>query len=144
MKSTYTRLVGAIAAAAASGAAGFYLWPATHSKSVVTDRNAAAEVRTQVIHRTVHVVRHPKAKASTAQPVALNSNATSTGGARSTTNPAKAGTTSGGVQPLVRTGTSATGTTSTSGSTPITTSSSPTGSESESGDDGGSGAGGDD
>lgn len=154
MQSTHTRLAGSIAAAVASAAAGFYLWPATHSASTsVADRNAATEVRTQVIHRTVHVVRHQKAKPGAAQPVELKTHTAAATGTRSGTHAAstpvhtgssQVGTSSNGVHPLVSTRTSATGTSSTSGSAPVRTSSSPSGSGSEVGDDGGESDGGGD
>lgn len=146
MKSTYTRLAGAIAAALASGAAGFYVWPATHSATTLADRNAAMEVRTQVIHRTVHVTHHTRTKSAATQAVALSTGSTGKKGTHAGSTSAKTSSSvaaagSSGVHALVTTRTSATGSSTTSGSAPVTTSTSPVGSG---GDDGGSDGGGDD
>ncbi len=58
MSRTTTRFIGAAAALLAAGLAGFSLRAQPHTLTTVAARNPAAEVRTQVIRRTVHIVRH--------------------------------------------------------------------------------------
>ena len=58
MRTRQTRLAGAAAAVVAAGLAGYSLRPVGHPASTLASRNPAAEIRTQVIRRTVHVVHH--------------------------------------------------------------------------------------
>jgi hypothetical protein len=62
MPMTQTRAVGAVAALLAAGLAGFSLRTAPSSTTTVAARNPAADIRTEVIRRTIHVVRreHPR------------------------------------------------------------------------------------
>ena len=60
MPKTQTRLVGAVAALLAAGLAGFSLRSSPNSPTAVAARNPAPDVRTQVIRRTVHIVRHQR------------------------------------------------------------------------------------
>ena len=60
MPKTQTRLVGAVAALLAAGLAGFSLRSSPNSPTAVSARNPAPDVRTQVIRRTVHIVRHQR------------------------------------------------------------------------------------
>lgn len=56
----HTRLAGAAAAVLAAGLAGYSLRPSNQSANLVAARNPAAEVRTQVIRRTIHIVKHER------------------------------------------------------------------------------------
>jgi hypothetical protein len=59
MRRKYSRLVAIVTAALAGGLAAFALRPATGtSTATLAARNPAIEVRTQVIRRTIHVIRH--------------------------------------------------------------------------------------
>jgi hypothetical protein len=59
MQRRHSRAAAAVAALAAGGLATYSLWPSQNSTvATLAARNPAAEVRTQVIHRTIHVVRH--------------------------------------------------------------------------------------
>ena len=59
MGRTQTRIIGAVAALLAAGLAGFSLRSQQqHTVTTVAARNPAADVRTQVIRRTIHIVRH--------------------------------------------------------------------------------------
>jgi hypothetical protein len=60
-----TRIIGAAAALLAAGMAGFSLRPGEQPATVAA-RNPAADVRTEVIRRTVHIVRHTHARHATA------------------------------------------------------------------------------
>lgn len=61
MRRTHTRIAGAIAALLAAAVAGFSLRPTPKATTVLAAR--PAEVKTQVIHRTIHIVRHKHAPA---------------------------------------------------------------------------------
>lgn len=59
MKKSHSRVLAAATALAAGGLAAFALKPApTPSSQALASRNPAAEVRTQVIRRTIHIKRH--------------------------------------------------------------------------------------
>jgi hypothetical protein len=61
MHATNARVAAAIAALAAGGVSAFALTrPSTHQATQAASRQAAVEVRTQVIRRTIHVVRHER------------------------------------------------------------------------------------
>lgn len=60
MRTKQTRLAGAVAAIIAAGLAGFSLRPASTSPTVIAARNPAVEVRTVVIRKTIHIVRHER------------------------------------------------------------------------------------
>lgn len=68
MRRTHTRIAGAIAALVAAAVAGFTLRPAPKPTVVLAAR--PAEIRTQVIHRTIHIVRHKHAKVHHLRPAA--------------------------------------------------------------------------
>jgi hypothetical protein len=57
MRKTHGRILGSLAAVLAAGLAGFSLRPAPRPVTTVASRNPA-EVRTQVIRKTIHIVRH--------------------------------------------------------------------------------------
>jgi len=57
MRKTHGRILGSLAAVLAAGLAGFSLRPSPHPVTTVASRNPA-EVRTQVIRKTIHIVRH--------------------------------------------------------------------------------------
>jgi hypothetical protein len=61
MSKAHSRLAAALAAALAAGLVGFSLRPS--SAAPVASRNPAVEVRTQVIRRTIHIVRHERPRA---------------------------------------------------------------------------------
>jgi hypothetical protein len=64
MRTRHSRIAAAVLAVAAGGLAAFALRPAAgNSTGTVAARNPAVEVRTQVIRRTVHVIRHEPAAA---------------------------------------------------------------------------------
>jgi hypothetical protein len=59
MRRRHSRIAAIVLAAAAGGLAAFALKPAAGtSTATLAARNPAVEVRTQVIRRTVHVIRH--------------------------------------------------------------------------------------
>jgi hypothetical protein len=59
MRRKYSRIVAITLAAVAGGLAAFALRPAAGtSTAMLAARNPAVEVRTQVIRRTIHVIRH--------------------------------------------------------------------------------------
>ena len=59
MLNKHTRLAGGGAAVAAAGLAGYSLRPSGGpQRRAVAARNPAAEVRTEVIRRTIHIVKH--------------------------------------------------------------------------------------
>lgn len=59
----HTRMIGAAAALLAAGLAGFSLRSQQqHATTALAARNPAADVRTQVIQRTIHIVRHEHPK----------------------------------------------------------------------------------
>ena len=59
MRRKYSRIVAIAMAAVAGGLAAFALRPAAGtSTATLAARNPAVEVRTQVIRRTIHVIRH--------------------------------------------------------------------------------------
>lgn len=59
MQTRHSRPAAAVTALAAGALATYSLWPSQSSTvSTLAARNPAAEVRTQVIRRTIHVVRH--------------------------------------------------------------------------------------
>jgi hypothetical protein len=60
MRRTHTRFIGAMAAIVAAGLAGYSLRPSPGATATVAARNPAAEVKTQVIRRTIHIVRHER------------------------------------------------------------------------------------
>jgi hypothetical protein len=63
MGRTHPRIIGAVAAVLAAGLAGFSL--RSQQRSPTTVRNPAADVRTVVIRRTIHIVRHEHPKRGT-------------------------------------------------------------------------------
>lgn len=58
MRKTHTRFVGVLAALLAAGLAGFSLRSQPKSSVSLAARGPAPAVTTQVIHRTIHIVRH--------------------------------------------------------------------------------------
>lgn len=59
MRKQYSRIAAVVMAVAAGGLAAFALRPAPgHTAATLAARNPAIEVRTQVIRRTIHVIRH--------------------------------------------------------------------------------------
>ncbi len=59
MRTKYTRIAAVVMAITAGGLAAFALRPAAGSgTATLAARNPAVEVRTQVIRRTIHVIRH--------------------------------------------------------------------------------------
>jgi hypothetical protein len=58
MRKTHTRIAGALAALLAAGLAGFTLRSQPRSSVSLAARSPAPAVATQVIRRTVHIVRH--------------------------------------------------------------------------------------
>ena len=84
MRTRHTRTAAATAALAAGVLAAMALQPGAHATQTLAARNPAVEVRTQVIHRTVHVSgggRHGAGPArGPAGPVGLQSPAASHGG----------------------------------------------------------------
>lgn len=83
MRRTHTRIAGAIAALLAAAVAGFSLRPTPKATTVLAAR--PAEVKTQVIHRTIHIVRHKHAPARRVAPGAAGATG---GGASGTSAPA--------------------------------------------------------
>jgi hypothetical protein len=61
MRKTHTRMAGALAALLAAGLAGFSLRSAPRSSTALAARTPSAAVTTQVIRRTIHIVRHQRA-----------------------------------------------------------------------------------
>src|SRR6516165_10372027 len=61
MRRSHSRIAAAITAVAAGGAAVYALRPADKPVVTVAARSPAVEYRTQVIRRTVHVIRHESA-----------------------------------------------------------------------------------
>ena len=61
MQTNQIRAAGAIAAVIAAGAVGYSLRPGTQPVALAA-RNPAVEVRTVVIRRTIHIVRHERAR----------------------------------------------------------------------------------
>ena len=57
MRKTHGRILGSLAAVLAAGLAGFSLRPSPRPVTTVASRNPA-ETRTQVIRKTIHIVRH--------------------------------------------------------------------------------------
>ena len=72
MPKTQTRIAGSVAALLAAGLAGFSLRSSPSSPTALAARNPAADVRTQVIRRTIHIVRHEHARRG-ARPYRLTS-----------------------------------------------------------------------
>jgi hypothetical protein len=62
MRKTHTRMAGAVAALLAAGLAGFSLRSAPRSSASLAARAPSAAVTTQVIRRTIHIVRHERAR----------------------------------------------------------------------------------
>ena len=62
MRKTHTRIAGAVAALLAAGLAGFSLRSAPRSSTALAARTPSAAVTTQVIRRTIHIVRHEHAR----------------------------------------------------------------------------------
>ena len=62
MRKTHTRMAGAVAALLAAGLAGFSLRTAPRSSTALAARTPSAAVTTQVIRRTIHIVRHEHAR----------------------------------------------------------------------------------
>ena len=58
MRKTHTRIVGAVAALLAAGLAGFSLRSQPRPSTALAARSPAPIVTTQVIRRTIHIVRH--------------------------------------------------------------------------------------
>jgi hypothetical protein len=59
MRTKYSRIAAVVLALTAGGLAAFALRPAAGSSTgTLAARNPAVEVRTQVIRRTIHVIRH--------------------------------------------------------------------------------------
>lgn len=61
MQTNHIRAAGAIAAVIAAGGVGYTLRPSTQPVALAA-RNPAVEVRTVVIRRTIHIVRHERAR----------------------------------------------------------------------------------
>ncbi len=60
MRKTHTRIAGAVAALLAAGLAGFSLRSQPSSSVSLSARSPAPAVATQVIRRTIHIVRHER------------------------------------------------------------------------------------
>ena len=59
MRTNYSRIAAVVMAISAGGLAAFALRPAAGTGTLaLAARNPAVEVRTQVIRRTIHVIRH--------------------------------------------------------------------------------------
>jgi len=58
MNRTHGRIFGALAAVLAAGVAGYSLQPTPRTVAALSARSSPAEIRTQVIRRTIHIVRH--------------------------------------------------------------------------------------
>jgi hypothetical protein len=58
MRTNHSRIAAVVAALAAGGLALFALKPTSAPPATLAARNPAVEVRTQVIRRTIHVIRH--------------------------------------------------------------------------------------
>ena len=58
MRRTYTRLIAGAAAVAAGALAAFALRGPSTTATAVAARNPAVEVRTVVVRRTIHIVKH--------------------------------------------------------------------------------------
>lgn len=65
MRKTHTRMAGAVAALVAAGLAGFSLRSAPRSSTSLAVRDPSRAVTTQVIRRTIHIVRHERAPSRT-------------------------------------------------------------------------------
>jgi hypothetical protein len=65
MPKTPTRILAAVTAVLAAGVAGYALRTPQQSAATLAARNPPAEVKTQVIRKTIHIVRHPHARAGT-------------------------------------------------------------------------------
>jgi hypothetical protein len=68
MQTTLIRTAGTAAAVAAAALAGFYLHPASQPAAAQATRVPAVEVRTEVIRRTIHIVRHVHAAGAGGKP----------------------------------------------------------------------------
>ena len=129
MARKHTRIIGAAAALLAAGLAGFSLRSQQQQHTTLAARNPAADVRTQVIHRTIHIVRHQHPKhASVPHGIAAAGGAGGSSGAASSVRTGSRGSHAGAVaaggSTAVTTRTSAHGGGSTSGSGSVTTRSS--------------------
>ena len=58
MRRTHTRMAAAITAVAAGGAAVYAMRPADQPVATLASKSPAVQYRTQVIRRTVHVIKH--------------------------------------------------------------------------------------
>jgi hypothetical protein len=61
MRRTHTRTAAAVTALAAGGLAAFALRPTNKPTLAIAARDPVVEVRTQVIRRTIHIIRHEPA-----------------------------------------------------------------------------------
>src|SRR5579862_4248924 len=61
MQPRHTRIAGAVAALIAAGSVANALRPGSQQSRALAERQTAVEVRTQVIRRTIHVVKHESA-----------------------------------------------------------------------------------
>lgn len=77
MRKTQTRIAGAIAALLAAAVAGYSLRPTHRASTVLAARQG--EVKTEVIRRTIHIVRHQKARPAR-RPLAAGGRAPSVSG----------------------------------------------------------------